>query len=107
ARRGSRYADRCHRGAALLLCVPLPDLQQVAELVFFLVVVLASVGDRLHRGGPQVEGVSRPVVVGDALAPQETCLSCHCNNRIRSMRFSSLPFFAGSNFVRRLSLSPQ
>src|SRR2546422_1186412 len=42
---------------------------------------------RLSR---QLEGARRPMQVGAAVAPRGMRLSCHCNNRIRSMRFSSL-----------------
>src|SRR5438876_10993402 len=67
----------------------------------------AGVVVRLSRQG---EGAGRPVHVCAALAvlflPGGMYLSCHCNNRIRSMRFSKLPSCAGSNSCS-LSLAPQ
>jgi hypothetical protein len=45
----------------------------------------------------KLESTGRPVKVGAAIAQQGMWLSCHCNNRIRSMRFSSLLSCSGSN----------
>ncbi len=53
----------------------------------------------------ELEGAGRPEKVSAAIL-QGTWLSCHCNNRIRSMRFSSLLSRAGSNLCSlRLLLS--
>src|SRR2546426_11831950 len=50
------------------------------------------------RLGRQREGARRPMQVGAAAAPRGVRLSCHCNNRIRSMRFYSLHYSTGYNF---------